>query len=246
MALSGGMKRRVMIAKALSPRAEDPLPRRTHAPASTSSCGATCGRWCAASASSGVTIILTTHYIEEAEEMADRVGVINKGELILVEEKNDADAQARQEAAHARSAGAARRKLPAGLNGYTLELCQRRPPDRLQLRRAGRRHRHPGVPEAPHRTRRRLQGPPHRANLARRHLRFPGALANEHPRHPSHLSLRNGALVSHHRAEPVLAGALDLALFHRVRLGDRLAHDRHRRRQLRRIHRAGPDHAHRS
>ena len=38
---------------------------------------------------SGVTIILTTHYIEEAEEMADRVGVINKGELILVEEKNE-------------------------------------------------------------------------------------------------------------------------------------------------------------
>ena len=56
-------------------------------PASTSSCGGTCGTWCAACASSGVTIILTTHYIEEAEEMADRIGVINKGELILVEEK---------------------------------------------------------------------------------------------------------------------------------------------------------------
>ena len=45
---------------------------------------------------SGVTIILTTHYIEEAEEMADRIGVINKGELILVEDKADADAQARR------------------------------------------------------------------------------------------------------------------------------------------------------
>jgi ABC-type multidrug transport system ATPase subunit len=45
----------------------------------------------------GVTIILTTHYIEEAEEMADRVGVISKGELMLVEEKDDADAQARHQ-----------------------------------------------------------------------------------------------------------------------------------------------------
>ena len=55
---------------------------------------------------SGVTIILTTHYIEEAEEMADRIGVINKGELILVEDKADADAQARQEAADAAAARA--------------------------------------------------------------------------------------------------------------------------------------------
>ena len=52
----------------------------------------------------GVTIILTTHYIEEAEEMADRIGVISKGELILVEDKADADAQARQEAADAATA----------------------------------------------------------------------------------------------------------------------------------------------
>jgi ABC-2 type transport system ATP-binding protein len=56
MTLSGGMKRRVMIAKALR--------------------------------ESGVTIILTTHYIEEAEEMADRIGVISKGELIVVEDKS--------------------------------------------------------------------------------------------------------------------------------------------------------------
>jgi ABC-2 type transport system ATP-binding protein len=52
-----------------------------------SSCDATCGRWCAGLREPGVTIILTTHYIEEAEEMADRIGVIRKGELILVEEK---------------------------------------------------------------------------------------------------------------------------------------------------------------
>ena len=42
-----------------------------------------------AASASGVTIILTTHYIDEAEEMADRIGVINKGEIILVEEKAD-------------------------------------------------------------------------------------------------------------------------------------------------------------
>ena len=52
-----------------------------------SSCAATCGASSAALRESGVTIILTTHYIEEAEEMADRVGVINKGEIILVEDK---------------------------------------------------------------------------------------------------------------------------------------------------------------
>ncbi len=52
-----------------------------------SNCAAICGHWCAACATKGVTIILTTHYIEEAEEMADRIGVINKGSLMLVEDK---------------------------------------------------------------------------------------------------------------------------------------------------------------
>jgi ABC-2 type transport system ATP-binding protein len=52
-----------------------------------SSCGARCGSWCASLRESGVTVILTTHYIKEAEEMADRIGVISKGEIILVEEK---------------------------------------------------------------------------------------------------------------------------------------------------------------
>ena len=96
MTLSGGMKRRVLIAKALVARAARSCSSTSRPPASTSSCATTCGRWCASCASSGVTIILTTHYIEEAEEMADRIGVINKGELILVEDKARADAQARQ------------------------------------------------------------------------------------------------------------------------------------------------------
>jgi ABC-2 type transport system ATP-binding protein len=86
MTLSGGMKRRVMIAKALShepqilfldePSAGVDVELRQH-------------MWQVVRdlRASGVTIILTTHYIEEAEEMADRIGVINHGEIILVEDK---------------------------------------------------------------------------------------------------------------------------------------------------------------
>ena len=69
----------------------------------------------------GVTIILTTHYIEEAEEMADRVGVINKGELILVEDKAALMEKLgkRQLAVHLRAPLAA---VPKGLADYPLEL----------------------------------------------------------------------------------------------------------------------------
>ncbi len=86
MTLSGGMKRRLLIAKALShqpqvlfldePTAGVDVELRKH-------------MWeiVRALRAAGVTIILTTHYIEEAEEMADRIGVINRGELVLVEKK---------------------------------------------------------------------------------------------------------------------------------------------------------------
>ncbi|MGE5564619.1 MAG: ABC transporter ATP-binding protein [Parcubacteria group bacterium] len=84
--LSGGMKRRVMIAKALSHE-----PRILFLDEPTAGVDVELRRdmWEVVRGlrDSGVTIILTTHYIEEAEEMADRIGVINKGELILVEEK---------------------------------------------------------------------------------------------------------------------------------------------------------------
>ena len=84
--LSGGMKRRVLIAKAL---AHEPRILFLDEPTAGVDVELRKDMWQVVRAlrAAGVTIILTTHYIEEAEEMADRVGVINKGELILVEEK---------------------------------------------------------------------------------------------------------------------------------------------------------------
>jgi ABC-2 type transport system ATP-binding protein len=84
--LSGGMKRRVMIAKALS---HEPQILFLDEPTAGVDVELRKGMWEVVRTlqSSGVTIILTTHYIEEAEEMADRIGVINKGEIILVEDK---------------------------------------------------------------------------------------------------------------------------------------------------------------
>jgi len=85
--LSGGMKRRVMIAKAL---AHEPDILFLDEPTAGVDVELRRDMWQLVRRlrESGVTIILTTHYIEEAEEMADRVGVISKGELILVEEKH--------------------------------------------------------------------------------------------------------------------------------------------------------------
>jgi ABC-2 type transport system ATP-binding protein len=86
MTLSGGMKRRVLIAKAL---AHEPRILFLDEPTAGVDVELRKEMWALVRGlrSSGVTIILTTHYIEEAEEMADRVGVINKGELIVVEDK---------------------------------------------------------------------------------------------------------------------------------------------------------------
>jgi ABC-2 type transport system ATP-binding protein len=86
MTLSGGMKRRVMIAKAL---AHEPQILFLDEPTAGVDVELRKDMWQTVRAlrAAGVTIILTTHYIEEAEEMADRIGIINKGEIILVEEK---------------------------------------------------------------------------------------------------------------------------------------------------------------
>ncbi|MET1411525.1 ABC transporter ATP-binding protein [Roseibium sp. HPY-6] len=88
MALSGGMKRRLLVAKALS---HEPKILFLDEPTAGVDVELRHDMWRIVNElkERGVTIILTTHYIEEAEEMADRVGVINKGEIVLVEEKDE-------------------------------------------------------------------------------------------------------------------------------------------------------------
>jgi ABC-2 type transport system ATP-binding protein len=88
MTLSGGMKRRVLIAKALS---HEPRVLFLDEPTAGVDVELRKDMWQVVRdlRASGVTIILTTHYIEEAEDMADRIGVINKGEIILVESKTE-------------------------------------------------------------------------------------------------------------------------------------------------------------
>jgi ABC-2 type transport system ATP-binding protein len=88
MTLSGGMKRRVLIAKALS---HEPSILFLDEPTAGVDVELRKDMWenVRSLRESGVTIILTTHYIHEAEDMADRIGVINKGELILVEDKRE-------------------------------------------------------------------------------------------------------------------------------------------------------------
>jgi ABC-2 type transport system ATP-binding protein len=88
MTLSGGMKRRVLIAKALS---HQPQILFLDEPTAGVDVELRKDMWQIVRSlrASGVTIILTTHYIEEAEDMADRIGVIDKGEIILVEEKTE-------------------------------------------------------------------------------------------------------------------------------------------------------------
>jgi ABC-2 type transport system ATP-binding protein len=88
MTLSGGMKRRLMIAKALS---HEPKILFLDEPTAGVDVNLRRDMWQLVRElrATGVTIILTTHYIDEAEEMADRIGVINQGELILVEDKTE-------------------------------------------------------------------------------------------------------------------------------------------------------------
>lgn len=120
MALSGGMKRRVMIAKALS---HEPQILFLDEPTAGVDVELRRDMWemVRGLRESGVTIILTTHYIEEAEEMADRIGVISKGRLILVEEKALLMEKLgkRQLRLHLQQPLAA---IPAGLGTYPLEL----------------------------------------------------------------------------------------------------------------------------
>ncbi|MGH8307850.1 MAG: ABC transporter ATP-binding protein [Gammaproteobacteria bacterium] len=120
MTLSGGMKRRVLIAKAL---AHEPTVLFLDEPSAGVDVELRREMWqlIRKLRASGVTIILTTHYIEEAEDMADRIGVIHKGELILVEDKAELMRKLgkKQLVLHLLEPIA---KLPNELAGYKLEL----------------------------------------------------------------------------------------------------------------------------
>jgi ABC-2 type transport system ATP-binding protein len=120
MTLSGGMKRRVMIAKALS---HEPQILFLDEPTAGVDVELRRDMWNLVRGlrERGVTIILTTHYIEEAEEMADRIGVINKGNLMLVEDKTELMKKLgkKQLTLHLQ---APLQQVPAELQSWALEL----------------------------------------------------------------------------------------------------------------------------
>ncbi len=118
--LSGGMKRRVLIAKALS---HEPQVLFLDEPTAGVDVELRKDMWeiVADLKSQGVTIILTTHYIEEAEAIADRVGVINKGELLLVEDKDTLMAQMGKKELEVQLTTPAE-SIPEALAGYDLKL----------------------------------------------------------------------------------------------------------------------------
>src|ERR1700733_11850588 len=120
MTLFGGMKRRVMIAKALS---HEPQILFLDEPTAGVDVELRRDMWSLVRAlrEKGVTIILTTHYIEEAEEMADRIGVINKGNLMLVEDKSELMKKLgkKQLTLHLQTP---LQQIPPELNSWALEL----------------------------------------------------------------------------------------------------------------------------
>ena len=118
--LSGGMKRRVLIAKAL---AHEPELLFLDEPTAGVDVELRKDMWrqIGALREKGVTVILTTHYIEEAEMMADRVGIIDKGRLLMVDEKADMMAKLGRTEAHF-TLPAPLATVPAALAGYPVEL----------------------------------------------------------------------------------------------------------------------------
>ncbi len=170
--LSGGMKRRVLIAKAL---AHEPRVLFLDEPSAGVDVELRRDMWNVVRRlrDAGVTIILTTHYIEEAEEMADRIGIISRGELILVEGQGDADAETRPQAAHPASAECPRGH-PAQPQRLRPHVEPRWSDPRLCLRerrRAGPDHRAAAPAE---RRGRELPGSGDQPELARGNLRVAG------------------------------------------------------------------------
>jgi ABC-2 type transport system ATP-binding protein len=121
MTLSGGMKRRVMIAKALS---HEPQILFLDEPTAGVDVELRRDMWemVRSLRATGVTIILTTHYIVEAEEMADRIGVINNGEIILVEDKTELMRKLGKKQLTLQLRGRLT-EIPSELAGYHLELA---------------------------------------------------------------------------------------------------------------------------
>ena len=219
MALSGGMKRRVLIAKALS---HEPQILFLDEPTAGVDVELRRDMWEMVRdlRESGVTIILTTHYIEEAEEMADRIGVISKGELILVEDK----------AVLMRKLGKKQltlqlqtplQRIPDALSRAAAGTGRRRPRAGLHLRRADRGDRH---------RRAAASGSASSASTSRTCIRararwrtsssaWCGASkerAHELARHPRDLPLRDGAHLPHLMqsiASPVLSTSLYFVVF---------------------------------
>ncbi|MDL1871011.1 ABC transporter ATP-binding protein [Deltaproteobacteria bacterium PRO3] len=121
MTLSGGMKRRLLIAKALS---HEPEILFLDEPTAGVDVELRRDMWelVRSLRDKGVTIILTTHYIEEAEEMADRIGVISRGEIILVEDKHEIIRKLGRKQLTLHLQGKVER-LPESLAGYRLEIA---------------------------------------------------------------------------------------------------------------------------
>jgi ABC-2 type transport system ATP-binding protein len=119
--LSGGMKRRLLIAKALS---HEPQILFLDEPTAGVDVDLRRNMWKLVRSlqAAGVTIILTTHYIDEAEEMADRIAVINKGEIILVEEKTELMRKLGKKQLTLQLEGMLER-IPPGLSAYNLALA---------------------------------------------------------------------------------------------------------------------------
>ena len=243
--LSGGMMRRVLIAKALSHR---PQVLFLDEPTAGVDVELRKGMWDIVRdlRAGGTTIILTTHYIEEAEAMADRIAVINGGRILLVEEKATLMRRMGQKRmtielqcpVEAIPESLAAYSLTRNGDGRSLEYAYDTAAQRTGITSLLRDLSAAGLVLA------RRADP---AGLARGHLRRPGEGGGMNWRGVWAIyRKRDGADLPHAAAEPHRAGDLDLALLRRLRHRDRLAHRGGRGRRVRRLHRARPDHADRA